>query len=202
MLREYQKCGVVGVNSLSNQLGKPYLSVKAMTQSTFASTPNHLTVGYLLKIHLLGISLQLSWRVLVRGDTSLAELHHIFQVIMGWENWHLHSFHFWGKDYGIGYASSTCFANDVRRVHLGCFPWRVNDKFTYTYDFGDYWQYLVRVEKVLLPTAQVNHPVCVSGRRASPREEVGGPSGYDQRMLNQFRWAYRAHDHLLADEDI
>ena len=57
-----------------------------MLQSTPASTPDRLAVGYQLKIHLPGISPQISRRVLVRGDTTLAELHHLFQVVMGWEN--------------------------------------------------------------------------------------------------------------------
>ena len=45
-----------------------------------ASIPDCFAVGYQLKIHLLGISPQISRRVLIRGDTTLAELHHIFQV--------------------------------------------------------------------------------------------------------------------------
>jgi len=81
--------------------------MKAITQSTSTLTPDHLAVGYQLKIHLLGISPQISRRVLVRGDTTLAELHHVFQVAMGWENWHLHRFHLWGKDYGLSYAGDT-----------------------------------------------------------------------------------------------
>ncbi len=72
---------------------------------------------------------------------------------MGWENWHLHCFHLWGKDYGLSYAGGTWYVEDARRVHLGDFAWRANDKFTYTYDFGDYWQHQVRVEKLLPPTA-------------------------------------------------
>ena len=170
-----------------------------MTQSTPASTPDHLAVGYQLKIHLLGISPQISRRVRVRSDTTLAELHPVFQVVMGWENWNLHCFHLWGKDYGLSYAGGTWVADDARRVHLGDFPWRVHDKFSYTYDFGNYWQHQVRVEKVLPPPAT---PVCVSGRLACPPEEVGGPRGYDQRTLDQFSWAYEAHDRLLAGEDI
>lgn len=114
--------------------------------------------------------------MLVRGDTTLAELHHIFQVVMGWENWHLHSFHLWGKDYGLSYAGGTWYADDSRRVHLGDDTWRVNDKSTYPYDFGDYWQHQVRVEKLLPPTAMPATPVCVSGRWACPPEEVGGPA--------------------------
>ncbi len=102
---------------------------------------NRLAAVYQFKIHLLGISPQISLHVLVLGDTSLAELHHIFQVAMGWENWHPHSFHIWGKAYGIGYAGGTYFADNSCRVHLGDFEWRANDRFTYTYDFGDYWQH-------------------------------------------------------------
>lgn len=114
--------------------------------------------------------------MLVRGDTSLAELHHVFQVAMGWENWHLHSFKRWGKEHGILYAGGLYFADDARRVHLGDFPWRVNDRFTYIYDFGDYWQHQVRVEKVLPPTALSAHSVCVSGRRACPRRKSAAPA--------------------------
>jgi len=173
-----------------------------MTQPPPASTPDRLAAVYQLKIHLVGISPHISRRVLVRGDTSLAELHHIFQVAMGWENGHLHSFKLWGKEYGIAYAGGLYFADDARRVHLGDFPWRAGDRFTYTYDFGDYWQHQVRVEKLLPPTALSAHPVCVRGRRACPPEEVGGPRGYDQRTLDQFSWRFEALDRLIAGENI
>jgi len=163
---------------------------------------DRLAAVYQLKIHLLGISPQIFRRVLVRGNTTLAELYHVFQVVMGWENGHLHCFKLWGKEYRIPYAGCIYFADDPRRVHLGDFPWRANDKFTYTYDFGDYWLHQVRVEQVLPPTTLPAHPVCVSGRRACPPEEVGGPGGYDQRTLDQFSWRYEALDRLLAGEDI
>jgi len=41
---------------------------------------------YQLKTHLVGINPQITRRVLVRGDTTVAELHHVFQVTTGWEN--------------------------------------------------------------------------------------------------------------------
>ncbi|OGX89629.1 hypothetical protein BEN47_19595 [Hymenobacter lapidarius] len=161
---------------------------------------DRLAAVYQLKIHLLGISPQIGRRVLVRGDTTLAEPHHVFQVVMRWDNWHLHSFKLWGKEYGMPYVGGIYFAGDARRVHLGDFPWRANDKFTY--DFGDYWLHQIRVEKVLPPTVLSTHPVCVSGHRACPPEEVAGPEGYNQRTLDQFSWAYEARDRLLAGEDI
>ena len=60
----------------------------------------------------------------------------------------------------------------------------------------------MRVEKVLPPTALSAHPVCVSGRRACPPEEVGGPGGYNQRTLDQFSWSFEALDRLLVGENI
>ncbi|WP_162549867.1 plasmid pRiA4b ORF-3 family protein [Hymenobacter nivis] len=47
------------------------------------SGTDRLAAVYQLKVHLLGISPQICRRVLVRGDTMLAELHHVFQVAMG-----------------------------------------------------------------------------------------------------------------------
>ena len=80
------------------------------------SGADRLAAVYQLKIHLLGISPQICRRVVVRGDTTLAELHHVFQVVMGWDNWHLHSFKLWGKEYGMPYAGGIYFADDARRV--------------------------------------------------------------------------------------
>ena len=114
----------------------------------------------------------------------------------------MHRFKLWGTDYGILYAGDLSLADNARRFHLGDLPGRANDKFTYAYDIGDYWHHKERVEKVLPPTALSAHPVFVSGRRACPPEEGGGPGGYNQRTLDQFSWAYEARDRLLAGEDI
>ena len=156
---------------------------------------------YQLKIHLLGISPQIYRRVLVQADTTLAQLHHIFQVVMGWENGHLHSFHIWGKQYGIRYGGMY-FADDANQVRLGDFPWRVKDKFSYTYDFTDHWQHQVRVETIQPATGSLHPPRCLSGHRACPPEEVGGSQGYRQRTLDQYAWQWDLLDQLLQREPI
>lgn len=53
-----------------------------MTPFTPALPVDRLAVGYQLKLHLPGISPQISRRVLGRGHTTLAELHHVFQVVL------------------------------------------------------------------------------------------------------------------------
>ncbi len=50
-----------------------------MTQPVPALCPYHLAGGYQLEIHLLGISPQICRCVLMRGDTTLAELRPVLQ---------------------------------------------------------------------------------------------------------------------------
>ncbi len=60
----------------------------------------------------------LVWRrVLVHSDTTIAQLHRVIQVTMGWDDSHLHRFRIHGKDYGSGSIGSTC-AIDPRTVTL------------------------------------------------------------------------------------
>jgi hypothetical protein len=56
------------------------------------SPPKPYECLYQLKIHLLDINPQVYRRFIVRGDTTVVKLHHIVQLVMGWDNWHLHYF--------------------------------------------------------------------------------------------------------------
>ncbi|MBX2842478.1 MAG: plasmid pRiA4b ORF-3 family protein [Flammeovirgaceae bacterium] len=38
-------------------------------------------------------------RIQVRGDTTIAELHYIIQLVMGWEDDHLNCFKINGREY-------------------------------------------------------------------------------------------------------
>ncbi len=51
-------------------------------------------------------------------------------------------------------------------------------KFSYTYDFGDNWDHSIQVEKVLDAEPGVHYPRCITGKRACPPEDCGGPWGY------------------------
>ena len=55
-----------------------------------------------------------------------------------------------------------------------------DSRFTYDYDFGDGWEHVLEVEKVLLPQKGVRYPVCLDGARACPPEDVGGMGGYEE----------------------
>lgn len=59
-------------------------------------------------------------------------------------------------------------------------------KFLYTYDFGDDWEHEILVEKVLPLAADTRYPTCLTGKRACPPEDCGGPWGYAE-LLEVFR---------------
>ena len=56
----------------------------------------------------------------------------------------------------------------------------MNDSFLYEYDFGDSWEHLVVVEKILSPEeSPADLPVCSAGAWACPPEDCGGVPGYE-----------------------
>jgi hypothetical protein len=58
-------------------------------------------VVYQLKVVLLGISPMIWRRLLVKSDSTIADLHYTVQIAMGWEDIHLHHFIIHGLQYGI-----------------------------------------------------------------------------------------------------
>ena len=52
---------------------------------------------------------------------------------------------------------------------------RAGAKFTFVFDFGDWWQHTVRVEKIEPAAPNTVYPSCVDGAGANPLEDCGGP---------------------------
>lgn len=114
-------------------------------------------------------------RVKVRSDSTIADLHYIIQIAMGWTDTHLHRFIIHGKDYGIAQIGGMSFSDDPRVVKLSDLGGRWTERFLYEYDFGDRWQHQIRVEAILNLKSNCLAPVCISGQRACPPEDCGGP---------------------------
>jgi hypothetical protein len=43
------------------------------------------------------------------------------------------------------------------------------------YDFGDNWEHVIQVQKVLEADPRARYPLCIDGSRARPPEDCGGP---------------------------
>ena len=133
---------------------------------------------YQIKVSLVGISPLIWRRLLVLDTTSIAELHYILQIAMGWEDYHLHRFQIYAKDYGISQMGGMGFSDNPWTVRLADFGFRVRDRFTYEYDFGDNWEHDLRIEAILDPDPKKTYPICIDGKRACPPEDCGGAWQY------------------------
>lgn len=133
---------------------------------------------YQFKIVLRDVSPMVWRRILVRSDTTIAELHHIIQVVMDWDNDFLHRFHIHGKDYGVADVGGISFADNPHEVRLERFRLRPDEHFLYEYNFFDSWTFDVRLEQVLPLEPKQSYPRCTGGQRAAPPEDCGGPLAY------------------------
>jgi hypothetical protein len=145
-------------------------------------------------IHQLRVTLRdvspLVWRrLLVRSDTTIAQLHAVLQIAMGWEDVHLQQFRIHGKVYGVYHEGGMTFADNPHTVRLADFRLRKGERFVYEYDMGDCWQHDVRLEQVLPLHERTRYPVCTAGSGDCPPEDCGGPAGYVAFLLERGSWS-------------
>jgi len=133
---------------------------------------------YQLKVTLMGIRPPIWRRIQVTGDTTLATMHRILQVVMGWTDSHLHQFVADGTYYGVPNLQDAYEVKSESRPRLGELVAAPKDGFRYEYDFGDNWQHEILLEKILPPEPGVRYPIALAGMRATPPEDVGGTFGY------------------------
>jgi hypothetical protein len=145
------------------------------------------TQVYQLKIVLQDAPVPIWRRLEVKADMSLDILHEVFQILMGWEDRHLHAFKIGKAEYhrimpdpldrGPNELDETKYAISdlVKRAGSG---------FLYRYDFGDCWEHLVALESTRVVPVQEDglefFARCLDGRRACPPEDVGGVAGYER----------------------
>jgi len=133
---------------------------------------------YQLKITLKNIRPPIWRRVQVLSSTTLQKLHLIVQEVMGWDNYHMHQFSIVGIDYGEPQPEYDFNVHSEKTVKLSQVVNGEKFKFSYTYDFGDDWEHEILVEKELPYSPDTKYPICITGKRACPPEDCGGPWGY------------------------
>lgn len=118
------------------------------------------------------------WRtVQVPAEYTLAQLHEVIILSMGWEDSHLHQF-----KVGDEYYSHPLFqlddALDEHEITLAeVFP-KSGGKIRYDYDFGDDWIHIIKCEGRAAEADAPQIPWCVGGELACPPEDIGGIWGY------------------------
>ena len=140
-----------------------------------------------LKISLRGATPPIWRRVLVRGSSSLKDLHQVIQATMGWDDDHLWAFTIRGRRFGPDEHSPE-------RAHLADLGLAEKSRFRYLYDFGDCWEHSILVEEILKAEPDAVYPQCCAGRRAAPVEGLrrhrrlhGPPGGAGRSRLRGLR---------------
>lgn len=130
------------------------------------------------KITLTGSRPPIWRRVLVPEGLFLSGLHDVIQEVMGWTDSHLHDFQWCDERFATPdpeYDEEQVVDEDtVTLKELGL---SVKDRLIYLYDFGDGWEHVLTVEKVLT-AGEPQMPVCLKGARSCPPEDCGGIWGY------------------------
>lgn len=139
---------------------------------------------YQFHISLLDVEPMIWRRIRVPAYITFDKLHEIIQVVMGWENCHLYEFRYGPQRIGIPdeefLAPDQQTVVDASRRSLQSMKFSPDDFMTYTYDFGDNWVHLIRVEAVLAGDESRPKIECLAGERACPPEDIGGSQGYQE----------------------
>ena len=126
---------------------------------------------YQLRFWLNRISPLIWRRFLVNAkNTSIADLHHLIQLAMHWEDFHLHQFTIQGKTYGISYDGGMCFRDNPYNITLIDLQLREKERFFYQYNFHIPWEVEIRLEKILPIALKRFYPVCIGGSNIAPSE--------------------------------
>ncbi len=133
-----------------------------------------------LRVSIKGISPQIWRKLLVTSDTTLHDLHLMIQAAFGWYNYHLYKFSDGNESYSRPDDWDEFEPKDMdsTKVTLGDLNLSVGGKLTYVYDFGDYWEHIVSVQKILAMGTSISFPALIGGKRNGPPEDCGGSYGY------------------------
>jgi len=155
--------------------------------------------GFQVRLDLEGTKPPVWRRLVLPGDWSLPRVHEAIQIAMGWSDSHLHRFrtgasynspHFVTR-FDVDDGEDGILEDDVRldQVITG-----VGDRLWYEYDFGDSWDHVIKVEKVLDTPPKT--ATCLTGKMACPPEDCGGVYGYGELAA----WVRSGHGEALLPE--
>ena len=153
---------------------------------------------YQLHISLKYIKPEIWRRFLVTDEVTFEKLHKIIQIVMGWEDYHLHEFSVGSRKFGMPDEEWDFYeAENEKKVRLNELNMAENQKFGYLYDFGDSWEHEIKIEKLISIESGVKYPKCLAGERACPPEDCGGPWGYVDYLAAIADPQHEQHEEML-----
>ncbi|MCA6222053.1 plasmid pRiA4b ORF-3 family protein [Photorhabdus antumapuensis] len=134
---------------------------------------------YQLKVTLTDSKPAIWRRFVVPASISFDRLHDVIQIVMGWQDSHLHEFRI-GKLRLTEMPESPSDSKEEDLYRLVDLIKQKGRSFTYLYDFGDGWEHEIILENSQYPENNLPLPFyCLDGARACPFEDTGGIDGYE-----------------------
>ncbi len=137
---------------------------------------------YQIQIALADSSPKIWRRILVQPTLRLSDFHMTIQIVMGWENDHLHQFIKNKTFYTVRLEDDWTWDDlrnvDYKKLKISDLLNKAKEEIEYEYDFGDSWHHEIILEEILPADANEKYPVCTDGQMACPPEDCGGIWGY------------------------
>lgn len=159
---------------------------------------------YQFKITLKGIKPPIWRRIQVPETYTFWDLHVAIQSSMGWTDTHLHHFEITKPSSGIreeigipdeDFIDESIIAGWKRKI--ADYFTNDNNKATYIYDYGDYWEHRIQLEKIVPRQRDITYPICLDGARACPPEDCGGTGGYEEFLEAIMDPLHEQHEEML-----
>lgn len=162
------------------------------------------TTGVRIKVTLAHVAPEVMRRIAVPLTIRLDRLHLTLQAAFGWTNTHLYAFHAGGTSWGEPDPDFRDTMVDTRKARLYDIVRDTGAKtIRYTYDFGDNWEHVIKLEKWVEDTVTEGLPMLLDAKGRCPPEDVGGPPGYEHFLAALSDPAHPDHAEITrwADED-
>lgn len=170
--------------------GHPDAAVLSQRVAEFAASGALRSIGQAaeLKVSLAGFRPPVWRRVRLPVTATLADLHHVIQVLFGWDGDHLHTFQAGKKQYSdplMNLEETT--DEETARLRDVLTP---GGKISYTYDLGACWEHEITLEQTLARDPGQDHPVCVASKGDSPveywsQDDPSEPEPFDMAKVNR-----------------
>jgi hypothetical protein len=166
-----------------------------------------------LKITLDDVEPKVLRRIEVPLAIKLDRLHLTIQAAMSWTDSHLYEIRAGDAGWGLPDPDWPDGPLDARKAKLVDILEDVGVKtLRYLYDFGDGWEHMIKIERLVDPELGVLYPRLVEASGRCPPEDVGGPWGYaemlealadpnHERHEEMSEWAGGDFDPSLLDVD-
>ncbi len=113
----------------------------------------------------------------VDGKITLAQLHEVIQVIMGWQNQHPYAFYINGVPFE--HTANTEATNPATTL-LGSTVRKLKDEVAYVYDPQGFWDHRLFVEYIGASYQYRSMPKLLAGSGHSPPESSGGVYSFNK----------------------